>query len=402
MAYVPPHRRARAATDQAATRPASKPVPSWRAPSSLQCGCGRNGTRFCIYSDGHALASKSPSESEVLGGFPQFCASFFHIEPTPEAGVGELCLGAACGELACPRKTVVGVARLQQQLEPIGTEIPGWKDVYTARYFNCWQGGSEANLHAETFLLKDKGLQAAMAALPLQEAGVDGADGAHGRADATKGAADAAPAGGSATVAPVRGRLLLYLTYQPCHHSGGHKKRGMGEHGTSCTELLLRHVADVLRPARVQLVIRLPYLYRAHWETGGYDRKYAPAVLAARRGLELLANEPGIELASFAPGDWDWLVAHCDAQVRTAWREGKPPFNAAALEARARMDAFVAAKLAEYARAPAPAPSLAPVDAADGTTVPADATSPGNDDAEVAGAARGLDALSFEVCTEIT
>ena len=63
-------------------------------------------------------------------------------------------------------------------------------------------------MHAEKFLLSDPKLSAALNGMP--QAG---------------------------------GRLILYLTYQPCHHSGGHKKRGMGEHGTSCTELLVGHAA---------------------------------------------------------------------------------------------------------------------------------------------------------------
>ena len=100
-------------------------------------------------------------------------------------------------------------------------------------------------MHAEKFLLSDPKLSAALNGMP--QAG---------------------------------GRLILYLTYQPCHHSGGHKKRGMGEHGTSCTELLLRFVADVLMPRRIILDIRLTYIYRAHWAQGGYDRKYEPAVMA--------------------------------------------------------------------------------------------------------------------------
>ena len=51
----------------------------------------------------------------LLGSVEQFCASFFHIEPTPEGGIPEMCLSAALGGLPCPRKTVVCVARLQQQ-----------------------------------------------------------------------------------------------------------------------------------------------------------------------------------------------------------------------------------------------------------------------------------------------
>ena len=54
----------------------------------------------------------------------------------------------------------------------------------------------------------------------------------------------------------------------------------MGEHGTSCTELLAAHLREALRPAKVVLELRVAYLYRAHWQAGAYDPKYEPAVEA--------------------------------------------------------------------------------------------------------------------------
>ena len=310
-AYVPPHRRASAAAPSSAP-PSSSIASSSRSanpPFSFRCSCEKSGARHAIYTDGHAISSCR--WGSLLGGTSQFCASFYHIEPTPEGGIPELCLNAACGQQPCPRKTVVLVARLQQQKAD-----NSWTDVYVARYSNCFQGGTEANMHAEKFLLSDPKLSAALNGMP--QAG---------------------------------GRLILYLTYQPCHHSGGHKKRGMGEHGTSCTELLLRFVADVLMPRRIILDIRLTYIYRAHWAQGGYDRKYEPAVMAARRGLELLAQQaPHVELSALAPSDWDWLIGQCDEKVRSMWREGKHPLGEGAREARQKMDAFVADFLAGFGR----------------------------------------------------
>ena len=63
-------------------------------------------------------------------------------------------------------------------------------DLYVARYANCFRGRSEWNVHAEEFMLADPQL------LALLREGSD--------------------AGGD------RARMLrLYMSYQPCHHSGG-------------------------------------------------------------------------------------------------------------------------------------------------------------------------------------
>ena len=120
MAYVPPHRRN------------ARPPPA--APSfSLQCSCAQSGKRFSIFNDGHTICATSKPAGGLLGSTSQFCASFFHIEPTPEGGIGEVCLCAECGELSCPRKTVVCVARLQRPVD--GEGEAAWADVYSARYF---------------------------------------------------------------------------------------------------------------------------------------------------------------------------------------------------------------------------------------------------------------------------
>jgi len=338
-----------------------------------------------IYLDCHSerLSAKPGESGGLLGGTSQFCASFFHIEPTPEADIPELCLCKDAG--VCPRKTVVGVARLQRPIGAVSGDEAAWTDVYCARYSNCFQGGSELNLHAEKFLLADEGLRAAIASLPSAES--NGA----------------------------RGRLLFYLTYQPCHHSGGHKARGMGEHGTSCTELLLRYVEGELAPAAVTLSLRLAYIYRAHW-TDGFHPKYAPAVQAARRGLELLASRaPHIELDALTSDDWEWLVSVSDASVRTAWRERAAPFSDEVRQARARLDAFVATVLATFTTATGALPSPAGIDpsplavgvdapAADYAQPPADAVTGALElvEAEVICAEVGVARLAFcvDICEE--
>ena len=323
---MPPHRRKSASVTDAA--PAALPLrgsssgdrSSYPRPriirgsfSTGDCGCARSGNIKSIYSDKHSVCRQAlGSNARIIGTGDQFCASFFHIEPTPEGGIEEVCLSAACGGTTCPRKTVVGVARLHA-LDHDGNAT---EELYVARYSNCWKGSSEANVHAEVFLLSDASLSRALESLP--ESG---------------------------------GRLTFYLTYQPCHHSGGHSKGNLGKHTTSCTELLCDHVRDVLTPRRVHLDLRIAYIYRAHWETGAYDPKYAPAVQAARDGLALLALH-GVGLAALGPADWQWLVDQCDEYVRVAWREMKHPLGAAVREQRTKMDRFIADFLSTVCEAP--------------------------------------------------
>jgi len=291
--------------------------------------------------DGHTVVPESGRS--LLGTTAQFCSSFYHIEPTPEGDIPERCLSVATGGPPCPRKTVVCVARLQTQprrsgqdqavAAPSATDTSAvhglaastaalslsgaarqtaactaatassadasapaasdarWSDLYIARYSNCWRGSSESNVHAEQFLLQDEDLRTAIAAL------------ASAATPGTIGGGDGGDSGGDGGGGGRRHRLLLYLTYQPCHHSGGHSRRLLGEHSTSCTLLLCAFVREVLHPAGVDLDLRVAYTYRAHWEEGGYDSKYAPAVLSARRGLALLRRE-GVALQSLSPADW--------------------------------------------------------------------------------------------------
>lgn len=285
-------------------------------PFLLPCNCGRSNKQ--IYSDDHIFTGSNMT-STLLGTAAQFCASFYHVEPTPEGGIDELCLCVAQGGRPCPRKTVVAVARLQST----GSSP---EDLYVARYSNCFKGSSESNVHAERFMLSDPGLARA-----LKDSAVATSSGG------SSSGGDGNP-GGSRHNLPTR--LLLYLTYQPCHHSGGHNRRGMGEHGTSCTELLCAYVHDVLAPLGIRLELRIAYLYRAHWETGAYDPKYAPAVQAARQGLVRLF-QAGVVSTACSASDWEWLANQCDAAVRTAWREQAPPFGVAPRSCRAKMDAFV-------------------------------------------------------------
>ena len=174
-AYVPPHRRGNGSEQRrppgsgGGQRPAA---PGSGASRRSRCGpfggcqCGAasldqmlaldkgrdcspitvSRAQLSIYADRHAVAC-GECEPSLLGSAHQFCASFFHIEPTPEGGIGEVCLCAAAGGAPCPRKTVVGVGRLRAHAARAATcDGNGGSgdgpfepsDAYVGRYSNCF------------------------------------------------------------------------------------------------------------------------------------------------------------------------------------------------------------------------------------------------------------------------
>ena len=303
-------------------------------------GCMCHQQRFGIYSADapHTLRQSEGGSSSLLGTAREFCAAFYHLEDTPEAGIQEFCLHTSCGGRdKCARKDVVCIASLQQRSDQ------EWRDMYTARYHNCFRGGTEKNLHAEHFLTRDEQLDRQIQELAATEAQAGSESGGSER-------------GGSAQPR-LETRLVLYLTYQPCHNSGGHY--GAGGHAISCTRMLMEWADRVLKPRGVDLCIRIAYTYRAHWliGPGGAPEKYRVPVEAAKEGLRLLAAHPGIDLTSCTPADWESLLRLCDEGVQALFRRdgastaSSEPGAAAGTDdarvgdgvhaSRAKMDAFV-------------------------------------------------------------
>lgn len=239
-----------------------------------------------MYHDEHTLALEDVREgASFLGSARQFCGAFWHIEATAEAGMSERCLNTGRGR-KCARKTVVVVARLQQRA---AAKPGGWEDLHVARYHNC-QRRDGTRAHAETFLVADSRLRARIAALASDDAVHEPS------------------------------RLVLYMTYQPCHFSGGHTGEQMRSSAMSCTSLLLRYVRDVLSPARVPLELVISYVYRAHWQEGQFPAKYSPAVAAARDGIRLMAGAEEVSLRAFQREDWQSLALLTDAEAQLVLR----------------------------------------------------------------------------------
>jgi len=339
MAYVPPHLRngGQGTSGASAQRSLSEIAdgmsqlavrPAWakRAAMGRQCLCGGS-ARTLFPGRPHTEALRRGSqESALLGGIPDFCAAFFHVEACPEAGIPDpVCLCGEGSQAECPRKSVACVARLRRG----GGEAPpaalDEDDVYVGRYSNCQRGGSEVNVHAEQFAMEDAALLAAIRELQY-------------------------PGPGPAPVDPApAGRLWLYLSYQPCHHSSG-TDPDRAHLTPSCTRALLRFLQGHLAPG-VALSVVAHFVYRAHWavfEDEAQRRRMEPAVRMAREGLALLRNG-GVGVCAPREEDWAFLRSLCEPSVEAAWRAGSPPFAEVRVDLRRRMDAFVGTVLAEHA-----------------------------------------------------
>lgn len=228
----------------------------------------------------------------------QFCAGFFHVEASVEANARQVCLCYG----PCYRKTVTCVARLHSR----------GRDTLVRIYSNCHRAAGPA-LHAENFVVLDAVLREQIRSC--------------GEGDI----------------------LVLYLTYQPCHFSGGHDRT----RDTSCTETLVRFHAEELAPRGIQLMIKVCYLYRAHWLD---MQSYSPMITNALEGLRLLRRS-GVLLEAMCRRDWQFLVGLTVPQVRRAWEEARAPFEPWMLRERERMDDFIRGFLLRIVEAPRTTPS---------------------------------------------
>ena len=163
------------------------------------------------------FADDLPQGESLLGAAPQFCDAFFHVRETPEAELPLCCVRQPRAE--CEGRNTVIVARL---VDSSGAP------VLLARFTN-----RDKHHHAELVMMQDHRVLAALHELRAQKvAELAGGEGAGGGGEGE----------GEAPVAA--GRLTVYISLQPCHHSSGNTS-------LSCTEdLFTFHAAELApRPA---------------------------------------------------------------------------------------------------------------------------------------------------------
>lgn len=203
------------------------------------------------------------------------CDEFLHIDETPEAHLKEKCVhvNQTClcirtpvlCQKSCMRKSVTCVCIVQ--------DLNG--DMkYEKVYKNENVGDSSIARHAEMFFISDEQLRK-----ELQPNQV----------------------------------ITIFLTFQPCHYSGGHHKPS----NMSCTESLIYFNDKILKPLHICLKIRFAYLYRAHWKL--IENKYEEMVYNANVGLKLLLDNFDVKVID--ENDIHHLIPYFDENTKEMWND---------------------------------------------------------------------------------
>jgi len=187
------------------------------------------------------------------------CDEFLHIDDTPEASISKCCV---CQN--CIRKSVTCIAQLTED----GNEV--YSNVYKNKQSNVTSA-----IHAEIFMIHDTKLRNSL------------------RNNQS---------------------LTLYLTFQPCHFSGGHYKKNQ----ISCTESIIHFYEKVLSPLNINLVIKFSYIYRAHWIY--VNPKYSDMIYNAMEGLLLLRQCAKLDVIE--ESDLHIIYKFCDDSEKKKWDKG--------------------------------------------------------------------------------
>ena len=222
-----------------------------------------------------------------------FCNAYLHIECTPEANLQEFCF---CQIKKCQRKTVTCTVRLQDEYE---------NDVLVKYFTNMYNREKKIMIHAEEIAISDPDVLACI---------------------------------------PKCKNIIFYITYNPCHFSGGHNGYCNQK---SCTLSLLKFQKDF---SKCHIEIVIAYTYRAHWMTKKCNckfdvapEKYKPNILKSQEGIHILFQR-GIELRSFYEKDYDFLKCIMHPQMVMFYNMHRCHI----LERRKKMDTFVQSVLDQY------------------------------------------------------
>lgn len=225
----------------------------------------------------------------------QFCEGFLHIEETPEIDMKQFCI---CNNL-CTKKTVWGILIL-------------YDDTDTKIFSKIYKNSKIQNkiVHAEIMITQDQEV-------------IKHLKNCH--------------------------HILLYLTYNPCHFSGGH-------HGfikqNSCTKALINFKELHLDPLNISFEVAISYPYRVHWKikTNCCDIQthfapvcYTKTIQNARSGL-LLLDQKNIHIRALKKCDYETLLEFCLPETRNVFISKKDSI----LEKRQTCDSFVKSVLKFY------------------------------------------------------
>lgn len=218
-------------------------------------------------------------EKYLIDDKEEFCQGYFHVDKSFEWDQSEFCI---CRKV-CMKNTVRGVVHVTDELGDT---------IFLRKYQNEFRGHTEENLHVEDIMIADETLSEVLEDDP-------------------------------------RGKKIvtLYISYQPCHHSGGYVKL-KGLHKKSCTEVLMKWFSKL--PNTVKVVIKCCGIYRAHWEDDAYykteyDNTLKKRTNSSREGLiELLKfDQERFFVEAMNPRSWDDFLQFCDPEITISKQQWK-------------------------------------------------------------------------------
>lgn len=189
------------------------------------------------------------------------CDEFLHIDDTPEANIEEICV-----KCDCMRKKVTCICLISDH---------EGNCIFSKVYKNKHLLFSNTARHAEMFFISDVEVR---------------------------------------KVLKYNCSITLFLTYQPCHYSGGHDRTN----NISCTEALIHFSDKILRPLHCSLKIKFAYLYRAHWKDN--NPKYEIMIKNSNTGLKMLLESFECEVMRYP--DFEILKHHFNMQTMIEWQSG--------------------------------------------------------------------------------
>jgi len=225
------------------------------------------------------------------------CPGFLHIDDCTEWDQKEICLSK---REDCCNRLVHGVVWLEDNAD---------KELFWRHYENDYRYNSEKTVHVEQLIQDDKELRQCIREKKDNNL-----------------------------------HLKLYITFQPCHHSGG-GQNFENEHKTSCTVSLLEYWQKVLDPLGIRFTIKCFGIYRAHWEEttqfgkGSQAARYQARAINALNGLRLLlaaCKRSGGKLRLLAMEDraeWTHLLSrtfgqHVVGNISEAYWEKRQVYDA--------------------------------------------------------------------------
>lgn len=210
----------------------------------------------CRCEDGRHIVKQKNKDQKLFENHGQLCSGMFHAKAWREVGITD----RLCIHKDGPQKhhSVIYLIAVRKR--------NGARDL-VVRFRNCFKGHSNINIHPEEFMIDymDKKL--------------------------------------------IKGdRLIIYLKYQPCHHSCG--SSDMRTHRKSCSQ---RIAAFAQKHPNVDIHIKCSSIHRANYTdpelftSEKMRRVFSQRVEEARVGIDIVKKH--VKLTGLDESDWKFIMS---------------------------------------------------------------------------------------------